>query len=134
MAGPSSADLATVTGQPTSERMGRFATVSSVSVVQTLLVYVGIPAAIVAVLALGVYGRSLTHQPNRYRPGRAWEFEPVWYVPHPENLPASHNGHHAALPAAQRRAVEAAPARRGDQRDDQPAPTPAAVGGASGEW
>ena len=42
------------------------------SVVQTVLVFVGIPAAIVAFLFLAVYGKSLVRQPNRYRPGRAW--------------------------------------------------------------
>ena len=75
------------------------------TVVQTVLVFVGIPAAIIAFLFLAVYGKSLVRQPNRYRPGRAWTFEPSWYVPHPD-------------------AVVHAGGRSGTT----------AVGGASGEW
>ena len=54
------------------------------TVVQTLLVFVGIPAGIILLIFLAVYGKSMTRQPNRYRPGKAWDFEPSWYVPHPE--------------------------------------------------
>lgn len=54
------------------------------SVWQTVLVFVGIPAGIIALLALGVYGKSIVRQPNRYRPGKAWDYPPAWYVPHPE--------------------------------------------------
>jgi hypothetical protein len=82
-----------------------FATVPTVSVVQTVLVFVGIPAGITALLALGVYGKSVVRQPNRYRPGKPWDFPPSWYVPHPE-------------------AVATKP-KTG---------TTTAVGGASGEW
>jgi hypothetical protein len=77
-----------------------------VSVVQTVLVFVGIPAGIIAFLALAVYGKSIVRQPNRYRPGRAWDFPPSWYVPHPE-------------------AVVQHPTS---------GTTTTAVGGASGEW
>jgi hypothetical protein len=75
-----------------------------VSVVQTILVFVGIPAGIIAFLGLAVFGKSMVRQPNRYRPGRAWDFPPSWYVPHPE----------VAHPKA--------------------GATTTAVGGASGEW
>ena len=76
------------------------------TVVQTLLVFVGIPAGIIFVIFLGVYGKSLARQPNRYRPGRPWAYPPTWYVPHPE----------AVLPGA------------GESTSTT------AVGGASGEW
>lgn len=76
------------------------------SVIQTVLVFVGIPGGIIAFLFLAVYGRSFVHQPNRYRPGRPWTFAPSWYVPHPE-------------------AVVRPPGGSG---------TTTAVGGASGEW
>jgi hypothetical protein len=55
-----------------------------VTVWETIGVFVGIPAGITAVLALGVYGKSLMHQPNRYRPGRPWTYPPTWFVPHPD--------------------------------------------------
>ncbi len=83
---------------------------SRVSVTQTVLVFVGIPAGIIALIFLAVYGKSLVRQPNRYRPGKPWDFEPSWYVPHPEAV--SHPVY---------------PSREG-------ASTTTAVGGASGEW
>lgn len=75
------------------------------SVVQTLLVFVAIPAGIILLVALAVYGKSLVRQPNRYRPGRAWDYPPTWYVPHPDAVVA-----HPKSGAT------------------------TAVGGASGEW
>ncbi len=75
------------------------------TVVQTVLVFVGIPAGIIAFLGLAVYGKSLVRQPNRYRPGKAWTYPPSWYVPHPEVVGSS-EGRGATT----------------------------AVGGASGEW
>jgi hypothetical protein len=77
-----------------------------VTVWQTLLVFVGIPAGIIALIALAVYGKSMVRQPNRYRPGRAWDYPPSWYVPHPDAV-VRHDGGRA---------------------------TTTAVGGASGEW
>jgi len=76
-----------------------------VTVVETLLVFVGIPLGIIALIVLAVYGKSLVRQPNRYRPGRPWNYPPTWYVPHPEAV--------------------SAPAEAGSTT---------AVGGASGEW
>lgn len=76
------------------------------TVVQTVLVFVGIPGAIIAFLFLAVYGRSLVRQPNRYRPGKPWTFPPSWYVPHPDAV-VSHEGAKSSTTA---------------------------VGGASGEW
>ena len=75
------------------------------SVWETIGVFVGIPAGITAVLVLAVYGRSLMHQPNRYRPGRPWTYPPTWFVPHPD-----------AVVQPERRT------------------STTAVGGASGEW
>ena len=76
------------------------------SIVETVLVFVGIPAGIISVLAFGVYGKTLLQAPNRYRPGKPWTYEPKWFVAHPEAL---------GKPAASASSVTA-------------------VGGASGEW
>lgn len=92
------------------------------SIVQTALVFVAIPAGVVAIFAAMVYGRAELRQPNRYRPGKPWNFAPVWYLPHPTSTPSAASGQHA-LSASPRAAIEA----------PQP-PTPSAVGGASGEW
>ncbi|MGI8679398.1 MAG: aa3-type cytochrome oxidase subunit CtaJ [Jatrophihabitans sp.] len=79
------------------------------SIVQTVLVFVGIPLGITALIVLAVYGKSMVRQPNRYRPGKAWDYPPSWYVPHPDAVV------HAAVPAAGSSSTTA-------------------VGGASGEW
>ena len=76
------------------------------TVVQTVLVFGAIPLGVIALLTLAVYGKSLIRQPNRYRPGRPWDYPPSWYVPHPD-------------------AVVARPTTSG---------ATTAVGGASGEW
>ena len=83
------------------------------SIIQTVLVFVGIPAAIVGSLGFAVYGKSLLHAPNRYRPGRPWNYAAAWFVPHPD----------AVVSVSSTR-----PAVAGSTT------TTTAVGGASGEW
>jgi hypothetical protein len=83
------------------------------TVIETVLVFAGIPLGIIALIAFAVYGRTALHQPNRYRPGRPWPYRAAWYVPHPEALPGHSDGHTAI--AGQSAAA-------------------AAAGGASGEW
>lgn len=93
-----------------------------VSVAQTALVFAGIPIAVVAVFALLIFGPSQLRQPNRYRPGKPWAYPPVWYLPRPG--PEHRAAGNRALGAPARPAIESA----------AQAPTPDAVGGASGEW
>jgi hypothetical protein len=76
-----------------------------VTVVQTVLVFGAIPIGVIALVILAVYGKSLVRQPNRYRPGKAWNYPASWYVPHPDAV---------VTPSA--------------------GATTTAVGGASGEW
>ena len=58
----------------------------------TVLVFVGIPLLVVAVVALLVFAPSIAHGP-RYRPGLSWWAPPVWIngpvatKPDPANLP-----------------------------------------------
>ncbi|PZS28590.1 MAG: hypothetical protein DLM58_16810 [Pseudonocardiales bacterium] len=84
------------------------------SIVQTVLVFVGIPGAIIALITFAVYGRSMLHQPNRYRPGRPWPYEAAWFVPHPDAVVHAEGVHPQ---------VEAGSTSR-----------TTAIGGASGEW
>ena len=63
-----------------------FATVCSMTVVETALIFAAIPLGVLAVIVFLVYGRSALHQPNRYRPGKPWPYAPAWYVPHPDAL------------------------------------------------
>jgi hypothetical protein len=88
------------------------------SVVETALVFVGIPLAFVTVMALLVFGRSQFTAHNRYRPGKPWNYPPVWYLPHPTTLPAPDD--RPALPPGATGTDAVSPER--------------AVGGASGEW
>ncbi|HEU5267824.1 MAG TPA: hypothetical protein VFU35_14035 [Jatrophihabitans sp.] len=83
------------------------------TVVETVLVFVGIPLGIILLVALAVYGRSMVHQPNRYRPGKPWTYPPSWYVPHPDAVVTSGGGGPRQLESGM---------------------TTTAVGGASGEW
>ena len=53
------------------------------SVVETVLVFVGIPLGASLLLALAVLGPGAARAP-RYRPGSGWDYDPVWYLPHPE--------------------------------------------------
>jgi hypothetical protein len=67
----------------------------------TLLVFVGIPALVVAVLALLVFASSIAQGP-RYRPGLSWWAPPVWIggptvtKPDPASLPELPAGSPAA--------------------------------------
>jgi hypothetical protein len=97
--------------------------VTGVSIPETVLIFVGAPVAIYAVIALAALGPSQLRAPARYRPGRPWPHQPAWFVPHSPPAdgavaPAGHeiSGHHVPELTA------TDPAK------------PAAVGGASGEW
>lgn len=87
------------------------------TVVETVLVYVGIPALGFAILATLVFAGGSGRSP-RYRPGRAWSHEDVWYLPRPA---IGSSPSHAATELT----VGAATGGRD---------VPTARGGASGTW
>jgi hypothetical protein len=89
---------------------------------QTALVYAGIPLALALILYVAIYGRTVT-QGNRYRPGRPWNYEPVWYVGSPTHVPARPKLSPGATAGRELTAATAATV-------EQNAP----MGGASGEW
>jgi hypothetical protein len=67
-----------------------------VNVAETILVFVGIPLAVVLLLALLIFvpgGRKR----SRYKPGQPWDHAPMWYEPHPEHAPAAGHGETLAL-------------------------------------
>lgn len=86
------------------------------TVAETYLVLVGIPLAVILVLALLTLpgGRKRL----RYKPGQPWDHAPVWYEPHPEA-----GGHDGGHHADGHRALEA-----GARADAGP------LGGARGTW
>lgn len=96
------------------------------TVLETVVIFVGIPAAVVAVIAALVYGAS-ARRSKRYRPGRPFEFTPVWFLAQHDRAGAMSSGY--ALGAVGRVALPA-----GD--DTAPADDPPArvTGGARGTW
>lgn len=100
----------------------------SLSITEAVLIFAGIPAAVIAVVYLAVYSTTSRKADKRYRPGRAFEFAPVWFLAAPAPLsgaparpdgPAAISGSTAAaLPGD----VPAVPASHRD------------VGGASDTW
>jgi hypothetical protein len=118
-----------------------------VTVWETVLVFAVLPLAGLAVLALLTVAPGASRAP-RYRVGRSWDFDPVWYVARPEvAAPAGSAEGRAALAAASGRALpSSAAAESASLREDVDVPTgsaPASVldaprgtarGGASGEW
>ena len=83
------------------------------TIVETLLVFLGIPLAVVTALAVLIFGRGAVAAPNRYRPGKAWTYRSVWYTPHPDALTGA---------VADRIPIEGASGGA------------VAAGGANGEW
>ena len=102
---------------------------------ETLLVFGVLPLAGFGLLALLVYAPSMTRT-ARYRPGRPWSYDPVWYIARPElEDPAGSPAGRAALEQHSQRALPDR-AAMGDQPPASvlDAPVRTARGGASGEW
>ncbi|GAB3814042.1 hypothetical protein GCM10027605_58770 [Micromonospora zhanjiangensis] len=97
------------------------------SITETLLIFVGIPALTVLVISALVYAGRGGQGGRRYRPGRPFDFRPVWFLSSPEQL-AEPNG--VALPAGAQ-----APALTSSEVEKNVPPTRAgATGGASDRW
>ncbi|WP_435829904.1 aa3-type cytochrome oxidase subunit CtaJ [Micromonospora costi] len=101
------------------------------SVTDTLLVFVGIPAA--AVLVIGGLAYAVSRGggggggAKRYRPGRAFDFTPVWFLARPEQLADSAG---TALAAGAQ-----APALTSRKQEQAGREAPAGgTGGASDRW
>jgi len=76
------------------------------SITETVLIFVGIPALVVATVYALVYATTARRVSKRYRPGRPFTFAPVWFLAAPSGAggvdgsgPAITGGHHGELPA-----------------------------------
>lgn len=97
------------------------------SVSETLLVFVAIPAAAVLVITvLARAGKSGRHA-RRYRPGRPFEFTPVWFLSSPEHLTGAAR---TALPAG----AKARELTRGELETISAPKRAGVTGGASDRW
>jgi hypothetical protein len=52
------------------------------SIIETTLVFAGVPAAVILLVAGAVYAGG-SRRSKRYRPGRPFEFTPVWFLAAP---------------------------------------------------
>ncbi|WP_245922932.1 aa3-type cytochrome oxidase subunit CtaJ [Paractinoplanes atraurantiacus] len=93
------------------------------SISSTVLVFVVIPAVIIGLIAaLVMAGADRTKRTHRYRPGRPYDFQPIWFLARPEKLV----GATAAQPALTAGQV---------LEDSSGAPVkPGPTGGASDSW
>jgi hypothetical protein len=118
-----------------------------VTIVETVLIFVGIPALAYVVLTVLVFGPGYARAP-RYRPGRPWDHPAVWYLPRPEQPGEPGGTGHAALEPGRAqpalpgsRAQPALPAGRAQPASPSGGPllataasSKAAKGGAHGRW
>jgi hypothetical protein len=94
------------------------------SISSTVLVFVVIPAAVILVVASLVFaGSDRTRRTRRYRPGRPYDFQPIWFLAAPEQVSVAGDGH--ARPAIEAPVLEDSSGAR-----VLPGPT----GGASDSW
>jgi hypothetical protein len=100
-----------------------------VTVWETVLVFGVLPLAALGLLALLVFAPGAARTP-RYRVGRPWDHDPVWYVARPDvDAPAGSPEGRAAIAAAAGRELTA-----GSPASVLDTPTGTARGGANGEW
>ena len=96
----------------------------SLSVTSTVLVFVAIPAAVALVIAALVVGGSRNGpKGKRYRPGRPYDFTPIWFLSSPSQVTGG------AAPATQHGlAIESGAVTTGGRAPQ------GATGGASDRW
>ena len=57
------------------------------SVLSTVLIFVVIPVAVVLIIAaLAMAGSDRGQRNRRYRPGRPYDFQPIWFLAAPEQV------------------------------------------------
>jgi hypothetical protein len=101
----------------------------ALSTSNTVLVYVVVPAALFAVIAgLAMIGGG-RRGGRRYRPGRPYEFTPVWFLSAPGDLVDAGSGRELTA-GTNRPMLAGAPAEEAPER---PA-VPRGTGGASDRW
>jgi hypothetical protein len=96
------------------------------SILSTLLIFVVLPVVVVAAIAgLALAGGS-ARRTRRYRPGRPYDFAPIWFLARPEQVGPAVGGKPGSR--AQAPAIESGVVESG-------ARVPAgATGGASDRW
>jgi hypothetical protein len=110
---------------------------------QDLLIFVGIPLAVIGIIFALVYASPGGRGTKRYRPGRPYPYAPVWFLARPEkDGPAgrsAHSSEHAELESSStRRALTASDASVAKVASVDAAVAarehPGVTGGASDRW
>jgi hypothetical protein len=106
------------------------------SIIETLVVFAGIPLAVVVVIAGLVYAGGGRTNDRRYRPGRPFDFTPVWFLSAPDSVAASDG--HQELTAAPDHRADGGSGAEGRQlaagAEGRPTAVGDVTGGASDRW
>jgi hypothetical protein len=97
------------------------------SIIETTLIFAGIPAAVILLVSGAVYANG-SRRSKRYRPGRPFEFTPVWFLSAPEQMAEA--AANRELTGAERRELEAGPGEWPAEENMHEH----ATGGASDRW
>ena len=96
------------------------------SIFSTILVFAIIPVGIIIVIAALVASGSGRSRPTRrYRPGRPYDFKPIWFLASPAQVSPAFGGKTSAAPELPAGVIE-------DSSGMQVRPGP--TGGASDRW
>ena len=96
------------------------------SIFSTIFVYVVIPLSVIALItALVLSGSSRGRRARRYRPGRPYDFKPMWFLASPAQVSPAFGGTSSSAPELPAGVLEDSAGMQ-----VQPGPT----GGASDRW
>lgn len=94
------------------------------TVLESTLILVGATLAVIILVTALIYGRS-SRGSKRYRPGRDYDFAPVWFLARPENVTVAGAADYVRdIDAEASKAIESS----------ESAPRAGVKGGASGNW
>ena len=94
------------------------------SISSTVLIFLVIPAVVIGLVATLVFaGADRGRRTRRYRPGRPYDFQPIWFLSRPDRVATDAGGH--ARPALTAGVLEDSTGAR---------VKPGTSGGASDSW
>jgi hypothetical protein len=98
----------------------------SLPIFNTLLVFVIIPMGVITVVAVLIASSNSRSRPaRRYRPGRPYDFKPIWFLASPAQVSPAFGGKSSSAPELPAGVIE-------DSAGMQVRPGP--TGGASDRW
>ncbi len=104
----------------------------SLSNIEAVLVFAGIPALVVLAVYTAVYGTSARRVSKRYRPGRPFVFAPVWFLAGADDMGTDGSTARALGAREPAPALPAGPVLA--QAPDASAAAQGETGGASDSW